>query len=46
MKAQIKALEDLVQKEKKSLSDKVSAELDATLKQAVRERVETKKELA
>lgn len=46
MKAQIKSLEELVQKEKKTLSDKVSAELDATLKQAVRERVETKKQLA
>jgi len=35
----------LVQKEKKSLSDKVSAELDMTLKQAVKEKVQIKKQL-
>jgi len=34
-----------VEKEKKNLQDKVSAELDSTLKQAVKERVETKLEL-
>lgn len=45
MKEQIKELQDLVQQEKRSLSDKVSAELDQTLKQAVREKVETKKQL-
>lgn len=45
MKDQIKDLEALVQQEKKSLSDKVSAELDYTLKQAVREKVEMKKQL-
>ena len=39
MKAEIKELESLVLKEKKSLSDKVSAELDSTLKAAVKERV-------
>lgn len=33
---------DMVEKEKKNLSDKVSAELDSTLKQAVREKVEIK----
>jgi chromosome segregation ATPase len=45
MKGQIKELQDLVQQEKRSLSDKVSAELDYTLKQAVREKVETKQQL-
>lgn len=45
MKEQIKELQDLVQLEKRSLSDKVSAELDYTLKQAVREKVEIKKQL-
>lgn len=32
----------MVEKEKRNLSDKVSAELDFTLKQAVREKVEIK----
>ena len=45
MKSEIKELEALVLKEKKSLSDKVSAELDSTLKAAVKERVQTKKDL-
>ena len=36
---------DMVEQEKKNLSDKVSAELDATLKQAVREKVEIKIQL-
>jgi len=45
MKAQNKKLMDLVEQEKKNLSDKVSAELDATLKQAVREKVEIKIQL-
>lgn len=35
----------VVEKEKKNLSDKVSAELDYTLKQAVREKVEIKIDL-
>jgi hypothetical protein len=39
LKSQIKELEQIVEKEKKSLSDKVSAELDSTLKMAVREKV-------
>ncbi len=43
MKAEIKGLQGTAQHEKRSLSDKVAAELDATLKQAVREKVETKK---
>jgi len=33
---------EMVEKEKKNLSDKVSAELDATLKQAVKEKVTIK----
>ena len=45
MKAQIKDLQTLVQQEKRTLSDKVSAELDATLKYAVKEKVEIKREL-
>jgi len=45
MKAQIKDLQALVQQEKRTLSDKVSAELDATLKYAVKEKVEIKREL-
>ena len=45
MKAQNKKLMDFVEQEKKNLSDKVSAELDATLKQAVREKVEIKIQL-
>jgi len=38
-------LQGLVQQEKRTLSDKVSAELDATLKYAVKEKVEIKREL-
>lgn len=45
MKQQIRDLEALVQKEKRTLSDKVSAELDSTLKYAVKEKVEIKREL-
>lgn len=45
LKAQIKELEQIVDKEKKSLSDKVSAELDSTLKMAVREKVIIKQQL-
>lgn len=45
MKTEIQDLEVVVHKEKKSLSDKVSAELDHTLKQAVREKVQTKQDL-
>ena len=45
LKGEIQELEALVLKEKKSLSDKVSAELDSTLKAAVKERVQTKKDL-
>ena len=45
LKQQIKDLEALVQKEKRTLSDKVSAELDSTLKYAVKEKVEIKREL-
>jgi len=45
LKAQIKDLQALVQQEKRTLSDKVSAELDATLKYAVKEKVEIKREL-
>jgi hypothetical protein len=36
-------LQDVVSKEKKTISDKVSHELDSTLKQAVREKIEIKK---
>jgi hypothetical protein len=43
MKSKIQELQDLVQMEKRSLADKVSSELDITLKQAVREKVEIKK---
>lgn len=35
----------MVEQEKKNLSDKVSAELDFTLKQAVREKVQIKIDL-
>lgn len=45
MKNQIKGLQDQVDIEKKNLSDKVSAQLDSTLKQAVREKVEVSVEL-
>jgi hypothetical protein len=45
LKSQIKELEQIVEKEKKSLSDKVSAELDSTLKMAVREKVIIKQQL-
>lgn len=45
MKDQIIDLQNLVQMEKRSLADKVSSELDVTLKQAVREKVEIKKQL-
>lgn len=42
LKGQNKSLMEMVEKEKKNLSDKVSAELDATLKQAVKEKVTIK----
>jgi len=42
LKVQNNSLKELVEKEKRNLSDKVSAELDATLKQAVKEKVELK----
>lgn len=45
MKEQIKELNAVVELEKRSLSDKVSAELDQTLKQAVKEKVTINKEL-
>ena len=45
LKAQNKQLKDMVEMEKRNLSDKVSAELDSTLKQAVKEKVEIKMEL-
>ena len=45
LKAQNKSLKELVEQEKRNLSDKVSAELDSTLKQAVKEKVEIKMEL-
>jgi hypothetical protein len=43
MKTQIKSLNAIVELEKRSLSDKVSAELDNTLKTAVKEKVTIKK---
>jgi len=43
LKGEIKGLEGQVQHEKRSLSDKVAIELDSQLKNAVREKVETKK---
>lgn len=45
LKAQNKELLSKVEKERKNLSDKVSAELDETLKQAVKEKVEIKMQL-
>lgn len=45
LKAQNKSLKEMVEQEKRNLSDKVSAELDSTLKQAVKEKVEIKMEL-
>lgn len=45
LKAQNKELLGKVEKERKNLSDKVSAELDETLKQAVKEKVEIKMQL-
>ena len=45
MKTQIKELNSIVELEKRSLSDKVSAELDSTLKQAVKSKVTIKKDL-
>lgn len=45
LKAQNKNLATLVEKEKRNLSDKVSAELDNTLKKAVEEKVHIKVEL-
>jgi len=45
LKQQNKSLQEMVEKEKKNLSDKVSSELDSTLKMAVREKVEIKMEL-
>ena len=45
LKTEIKDLNDLVMKEKKSLSDKVSTELDSVLKSAVRENVMVKNDL-
>ena len=44
-KAQIKELNSLVELEKRSLSDKVSDELDLTLKNAVKAKVTIKKDL-
>lgn len=45
MKAQIKQLNGIVELEKRSLSDKVSSELDETLKKAVKSKVTIKKDL-
>jgi hypothetical protein len=45
MKSQIKELNATVALEKRSLSDKVSAELDNTLKEAVKSKVTIKKDL-
>lgn len=45
MKSEIKELNSIVELEKRSLSDKVSAELDSTLKQAVKSKVTIKKDL-
>ena len=45
LKAQNKQLAELVEKEKRNLSDKVSSELDFTLKKAVEEKVKIKVDL-
>jgi hypothetical protein len=45
LKAQNQELKELIHKEKRDLSEKVSAELDFTLKQAVKEKVQIKIDL-
>lgn len=45
MKDKISELQEIVQAEKKNLTEKVSAELDTTLKQAVKEKEEMKQQL-
>ena len=45
MKSEIKELNKIVELEKRSLADKVSDEMDATLKNAVKSKVTIKKDL-
>ena len=45
LKAEMKELDSVFKSEKKSIQEKVAAELESTLKAAVRERVATKKQL-
>jgi hypothetical protein len=45
MKAEISNLQHMVEMEKTNLSQKVTAELDSTLKKAVREKIKIEQEM-